>query len=74
MDLFGSAKEQPTRKEIEGSNGIVYQLNGGFEKHALEKLIEYAYTARYVRVIYCFSLARAAASLLFRRRFPQGIT
>ena len=47
MDLFNSAHEQPTRKEMEGSNGIVYQLNGGFEKHALQKLIDFAYTARY---------------------------
>lgn len=47
MDLFNSPSEQPTRKEIEGINGIVYQLNGGFNKKALEKLIEYSYTARY---------------------------
>ena len=34
------------RKEIQG--GILYELNGGFTKVALEKLIDYAYTARYV--------------------------
>jgi hypothetical protein len=32
------------RKEIQG--GILYELNGGFTKEALEKLIDYAYTAR----------------------------
>lgn len=46
MDLFNHEDEQPTRKEVEASNGIVFQLNGGFRKDALEKLIEYAYTAR----------------------------
>ena len=46
MSLFNQDEDQPTRKESEGSNRIVYELNGGFDKEALERLIEYAYTSR----------------------------
>jgi hypothetical protein len=47
MELFTSADDLPTRKEVEEFNaGIVYQLNGGFGKDALERLIDYAYTGR----------------------------
>ena len=47
MDLFTSADDLPTRKEVEDvSAGIVYQLNGGFSKEALECLVDYAYTGR----------------------------
>ena len=46
MDLFNHEDEQPTRKEREAANCIVFQLNGGFRKYALEKLVEYAYTGR----------------------------
>ena len=44
MELFTCEDDLPTRKEVEGST--VYQLNGGFDKESLERLIEYAYTAR----------------------------
>ncbi len=46
MDLFNDELAQPTLNEVAGNNVIVYQLNGGFQKDALEKLIDYAYTAR----------------------------
>lgn len=44
LELFTSEEDQQTRKEVEGA--VVYQLNGGFDRDALERLIEYAYTAR----------------------------
>lgn len=46
MDLFNDDDNRPTRKEVEANGGILYELNGGFERDALERLIEYAYTAR----------------------------
>jgi len=47
MELFTSADEGPTRKEVEEvAGGIVYQLNGGFEKDAIEIIVDYAYTGR----------------------------
>ena len=49
MELFTSADEGPTRKEVEEvAGGIVYQLNGGFEKDAIEIIVDYAYTGRSV--------------------------
>ncbi len=59
-----------SRKEIQG--GILYELNGGFTKEALEKLIDYAYTARYVAFYEFFieslekneNLAPSAATLV----------
>jgi hypothetical protein len=44
MELFTSKEDEPSRKEIQG--GLLYELNGGFTREALEKLIDYAYTAR----------------------------
>ena len=47
MELFTSADDLPTRKEVEEvAGGIVYQLNGGFEKDAIEIIVDYAYTGR----------------------------
>ncbi|XP_059092667.1 influenza virus NS1A-binding protein homolog isoform X2 [Tigriopus californicus] len=46
LELFTSRSDRPTRKEEEGVTGVIYELNGGFNKEALEILIEYAYTAR----------------------------
>ena len=51
MELFTSADDLPTRKEVEEvAGGIVYQLNGGggFEKDAIEIIVDYAYTGRWV--------------------------
>ena len=45
MELFTSEEDQPTRKEVELDGGILYELNGGFQKDALEKLVEYSYTS-----------------------------
>ncbi|CAB4056548.1 IVNS1ABP [Lepeophtheirus salmonis] len=42
FELFTAKEDQPTVKEA--GHGIIYKLNGGFDKYALEKLIEYAYT------------------------------
>eukprot|EP00096_Caligus_rogercresseyi_P001144 TRINITY_DN1179_c0_g1_i1.p1 TRINITY_DN1179_c0_g1~~TRINITY_DN1179_c0_g1_i1.p1 ORF type:complete len:564 (+),score=160.24 TRINITY_DN1179_c0_g1_i1:20-1711(+) len=42
FDLFTAEEDQPTVKEA--GHGIIYKLNGGFDKDALESLIEYAYT------------------------------
>ena len=46
MELFTSEEDQPTRKEVEIDGGMLYELNGGFQKEALERLVEYSYTAR----------------------------
>ena len=46
MELFTSEEDQPTRKEVEIDGGMLYELNGGFQKDALERLVEYSYTAR----------------------------
>ncbi len=43
--LFGLLAERPTSKEVD--NGVVYELDGvGFERRALEVLVDFAYTAR----------------------------
>lgn len=59
MELFNS--EQPTRKELEGA--MVYELNGGFNKSALQVLIEFGYTARYVRTDMSTYIHRISASI-----------
>ena len=40
-ELFSS---DVSRKEVEGG-GILYELEGGFSKEALDTLIDYAYTS-----------------------------
>ena len=46
MELFTAEGDQPTRKEVSSDAGILYELNGGFQKDALEKLVEYSYTSK----------------------------
>jgi influenza virus NS1A-binding protein len=45
FELFTADDEN---KGSQRENIITYKLNGGFDRIALEKLIHYAYTARYV--------------------------
>lgn len=45
MELFSVDDES---KGNVRENVVTYHLNGGFDKKALEKLIDYAYTARWV--------------------------
>jgi hypothetical protein len=51
VELFTRDEEGPTRKEVEGG-GIVYELDGGFSKESLDKLIDYAYTSLYYIILY----------------------
>jgi len=44
FELFTADDEN---KGSQRENVITYKLNGGFDRTALEKLIHYAYTARY---------------------------
>ena len=44
-ELFSS--DHGSRKEVEGG-GIIYEMEGGFSKEALETLVDYAYTSTYV--------------------------
>ena len=46
FELFTSKNEKPSRKEEEVTSGMLYSLNGGFDKRSLEVLVDYAYTAR----------------------------
>jgi hypothetical protein len=46
FELFTADDES---KGSQRENVITYKLNGGYDRTALEKLIHYAYTARYVR-------------------------
>ena len=43
-ELFTSDRGGPSRKEVEGG-GIIYELEGGFSKEALDILIDYTYTS-----------------------------
>ena len=42
-ELFSS--DHGSRKEVEGG-GIIYEMEGGFSKEALETLVDYAYTSK----------------------------
>jgi hypothetical protein len=44
FELFTADDEN---KGSQRENVITYKLNGGYDRTALEKLIHYAYTARY---------------------------
>jgi hypothetical protein len=44
MELFTSTPV--SRKEVEGHSGLLYNINGGFNRRVLEILVDYAYTAR----------------------------
>ena len=48
-ELFSS--DHGSRKEVEGG-GIIYEMEGGFSKEALETLVDYAYTSTYVWLYY----------------------
>jgi hypothetical protein len=45
FELFTADDEN---KGNQRGNVLTYKLNGGYDRTALEKLIHYAYTARYV--------------------------
>lgn len=44
VELFTSDRSGPSQKEVEGG-GIIYEMDGGFSKDSLERLIDYAYTS-----------------------------
>ena len=67
MELFTSEEDQPTRKEVEIDGGMLYELNGGFQKEALERLVEYSYTAR-LEVEYYILLATLLCILFSKLR------
>lgn len=70
VELFTRDKDGPSRKEIDGG-GLVYELEGGFSKDSLERLIEYAYTSMYylsfkIREFHIF------IAFLFQSQCPWG--
>jgi len=46
MDLFAQEPELDNGVRADAKNDLVYQLNGGFQKEAVQILVEYAYTGR----------------------------
>ena len=51
VELFTRERDGPSRREVEGGGGIVYDFKG-FSMDSLERLVEYAYTSVYVLILF----------------------